>query len=173
MMFMKRFLTQGALALVGALIFSSCGNSSNRDTENATSVRVLQAVNQERAERGLGRVVADTGLQKIAVGHGGYLARNVYPSKRKPTGAVAHANFQGRARRARKEKYQVLSEVVMIGYAGDLSAVPQRTIKGWLNSPDHREAILNKDRKVMGIETRLPEDGRYFVVGLLSNGQRK
>ncbi len=135
------------------------------------SSRVLQAVNQERVKRGLGTVVPDAGLRRLAIGHGNFLMRNVHPSKRKPTREMAHANFKQRASQATKEKYQVLSEVVMVGYAGDLSAVPQRTITGWLNSPAHRKAILNKDRKIMGVETRLPADGRYFVVGLLSNGR--
>ena len=61
----------------------------------------------------------------------------------------------------------------MIGYAGDFSAAAARTIKGWLNSPSHRGAILHPDRRVMGAETNLPVDGRYFVVGLLSNGRRR
>jgi uncharacterized protein YkwD len=52
-----------------------------------------------------------------------------------------------------------------------LSAVAERTIKGWLNSTNHRRAILHPDRRVMGVETRLPADGRYFVVGILSNGR--
>ena len=151
------------------VIFSSCGAPSSQSRENAMSSRVLQAVNRERVQRGLGTVKADAGLRRLAAGHGEYLVRNVHPAKRKPTKEMAHANFQERAAQATKEKYQVLSEVVMVGYAGDLSAVAERTILGWLNSPSHRRAILNGDRKIMGVVTRLPADGRYFVVGLLSN----
>ena len=170
-MTLRTFLTQGALALSALTFFTSCGQSSSRAAENAASAGVLQAVNRERVSRGLSKVTFDQGLKTLAADHSSFLVRNVYPQNQKPTREVAHANFKSRAERAEKKKYQVLSEVVMIGYAGDLSAVPERTLQGWLNSPNHRRAILNPRRRVMGIETRLPSDQRYFVVGLLSDGQ--
>jgi uncharacterized protein YkwD len=166
---MKRSFFNGGLVLLAAFLFSSCGGSSSQSQENAMSSRVLQAVNHERVQRGMSAVQPDAGLRRLAAGHGNYLVRNVHPAKRKPTKEMAHANFQERAAQATKEKYRVLSEVVMVGYAGDLSAVAERTIEGWLNSPSHRRAILHPDRKIMGVATRLPADGRYFVVGLLSN----
>jgi len=166
----KFFSIHAVGALLVVLLFPSCGLSV-RQTEVATSDRVLTLVNLERAKRGLPKVVPEPGLREIAGEHGDFLAANVFPQRKKPTRGAAHAGFQERAKRAREERYYVLSEVVMVGYAGDLNAVAERTIAGWLRSPDHREAILNKDRGIMGIETRLPADGRYFVVGLLSNGK--
>ncbi len=170
---MKSPVTNGLLFLVIAFLLSSCAGVSVRATEITTSAKVMRFVNQERAKRGLGRVVPDEGLRTLAQGHSGFLVGNVYPQQGKPTRSAAHGGFQDRAKKAREAKYVVLSEVVMIGYRGNLSAVAERTIQGWLNSPGHRRAILNKDRHIMGIETRLPGDGRYFVVGLLSNGKTK
>lgn len=170
---MKSLFMQSLLFLAVAIFLSSCGGTSIRTTENATSARVMNLVNQERAKMGLGRVVLEGGLRQMAAGHAGFLERNVSPLSGRPSKSMAHYGFQERAKMARERNYLVLSEVVMIGYAGDLSAVAERTIQGWLSSPSHRKAILNPDRRIMGIETRLPADGRYFVVGLLSNGKFK
>lgn len=148
------------------LFLVSCGGvSSNRSAENFTSQQVLRGVNQERAKRGLQPLVPDGQLGLLAGQHASYLARNVDPTRGRPRPSAAHAGFKQRSRRAEKQGYRVVSEVVMIGYAGDLSAVAGRTIKGWLSSASHRAAILHPDRRVMGVETRLPADGRYFVVG--------
>lgn len=133
------------------------------------SRQVLKGVNQERARRGLRPVASDGSLRMLASQHASFLVHNVDPTRGKPRSSTAHAGFKLRSRNAAKQGYQVVSEVVMIGYAGDLSAVAERTIKGWLNSTNHRRAILHPDRRVMGVETRLPADGRYFVVGILSN----
>ena len=171
-MTIKTLLLQGLLVFGAFSLFSSCGQSSGA-SENATSVRVLEAVNRERVSRGLGEVRFDGGLKKIAGEHASFLAKNVYPQNKKPTREMAHANFKERGVKAKRKKYHSLSEVVMIGYAGDLDAVAERTITGWMNSPGHRKSILDPSRRVMGVETRLPSDQRYFVVGLLSDGQVK
>lgn len=170
---MNGVFIKAILVVIMAFQLISCGGASPRAGEKTTSAQILRAVNSERGKRGLRPLVGDEGLRRIAESHAEFLLREVHPAKRRPTREIAHAQFEKRSQRAIKEGYQVLSEVVMIGYAGDLSAVPQRTIRGWLNSPAHRRAILQGDRKVMGIETRLPADGRYFVVGLLSNGKEK
>ena len=168
---MRCVLVQVGFALVVGMGLVSCAGPQVSVEEEVMSAEVLRAVNHERVKRGLGRVAADRRLQQLASPHGGFLVRHVYPNRGRPSREVAHAHFKKRSAQARRQNYRVLSEVVMVGYAGDLSAVPERTIKGWLTSPSHRRAILNKDRKVMGVETRLPGDGRYFVVGLLSNGR--
>ena len=163
------------MVLMAAVFLSSCGGvsnrSSNRAAENATSVQVLRAVNREREQRGLGQLVPDAGLRELAGQHASYLTRAVDPTRGKPTSAMAHANFRSRAKKGEAAGYRVVSEVVMIGSEGDLSAVARRTVTGWLSSPSHRAAMLHKDRRVMGVGTRLPVDRRYFVVGILSNGR--
>lgn len=168
-----KFLPINLLLLLAAFVLSSCSSISysNRGAENAASVEVLRAVNRERAQRGLVQLRPDAGLKALAGTHTSYLRSTVDPRRGKPTNAMAHANFGSRAKKGEAAGYRVVSEVVMIGYAGDLSAVAQRTVKGWLSSPGHRAAILNPDRRVMGVETSLPADQRYFVVGILSNGR--
>ena len=169
---MQRAVIRLLLVIVASGLFASCGGAPlNREAEGTASQQVLKGVNQERVKRGLAPVASDGQLSSLAGQHASFLERNVDPTRGKPRASSAHAGFKQRSRNAEKLGYQVVSEVVMIGYAGDLSAVATRTIKGWLNSKSHRGAILNPDRRVMGVETRLPADGRYYVVGILSNGR--
>jgi len=146
---------------------------SHRRSNAATSARVLKLVNGERAKRGLAPVRSDDGLRLMAEDHAIDLAATVDPTRGKPSRQTAHRGFDRRAREATRKGYLVLAEVVMIGYAGDLNAVARRTVRGWLGSWSHRTAILDGDRRIMGISTRIMADGRYFVVGLLSNGRSR
>lgn len=178
---MKGLLTQKGkpawlVVLVLPLVLASCGTGNlpvEADPLASRSVdeRVLALVNRERSRRGLEKVRLDPGLQQMAARHALALARRVDPSKKRPSHATAHQGFDARARQARTDGYLVLSEVVMVGYGGDLGAVPERTVQGWLGSTEHRNALLQRDRRLMGIASRIVQDGRYFVVGLLSNGQ--
>lgn len=159
------------IVLVGSFFVSCSGVSSGRNTEYSTSLEVLRQVNRERSRRGLQTVRPDPTLSWVAGEHASGLVRSVDPTRGRPSHSAAHAGFRQRSKKAEAQGYRVVSEVVMIGYAGDLSAVAARTIRGWLQSSSHRGAILHPDRRVMGVETRLPADGRYFVVGILSNGR--
>jgi len=110
-------------------------------------------------------------LRMLASQQTSFLVHNFDPTRGKQRASKALAGFKLRSRNAAKHGYQIVSEVVMIDYAGDFSALAERTNKGWLNSTNYRIAILHPDRRVMGVETRLPADGRCFVVGILLNGR--
>ena len=177
---MKRIQMKGlrlGWILMGALFLSSCGGfsgslmtrSANRQRNQTTEEGIFMLVNRERSRRGLQEVRFDAGLQELAARHARVLASSIDPTRGKPSHREAHQGFDARSRRARALGYLVLAEVVMIGYAGDLNAVPERSLRGWLGSPGHRSAILHKDRRLMGVASRILPDGRYFVVGLLSN----
>jgi len=107
----------------------------------------------------------------MANDHAGQLARSVDPTTGKPSQRIAHQGFKERAALARSLGYLVLSEVVMVGYSGDLGEVAGRSVRGWLASANHRPAILHPDRRLIGVATRILTDGRYFTVGLLSNAR--
>jgi uncharacterized protein YkwD len=166
--------TNRFLLFLPLLFLVSCGGlttKSDRRYDQATSDKVIRRVNQERADRGLPLLTRNPGLAQMASQHAARLAGSVDPTIRKPTRAMAHQGFKDRAARARSEGYLVLSEVVMVGYAGNLAAVADRSVKGWLSSSLHRAAILHPDRRLIGVASRILEDGRYFTVGLLSNGR--
>lgn len=150
---------------------ASLTTSSDRRVDQATSRQVIQRLNRERGDRGLGPLVFDAGLTRMADEHARRLARSVDPTTGKPSQRVAHQGFKERAALARSLGYLVLSEVVMVGYAGNLQAVAERSVRGWLSSASHRPAILHPDRRLIGVATRILADGRYFTVGLLSNAR--
>lgn len=160
-----------ALLLFANGACTSSFDNSDAALNRATSRKVIRFVNQERARRNLPVLATDRRLAELAEAHVGFLVRSVDPTRGKPSARTAHHGFKPRAARAESAGYRILSEVVMIGYAGDLQAVAERTLQGWLTSPSHREAILHPDRRVIGVTTRVLPDHRYFVVGLLSDGR--
>jgi uncharacterized protein YkwD len=164
--------TMVLIALVLPCALSSCGSAEFSGVfRRSDEDRLLALVNRERSRRGLEKLRADKGLRSMADEHAGVLVKRVDPTRGRPSFQAAHQGFNNRAKQAREQGYLVLSEVIMIGYAGDFQAVPERTLKGWLGSSEHRSAILHEDRRLMGIASRVLPDQRYFVVGLLSNGR--
>lgn len=173
---MKRWFLKILCGAVLSVLVPSCGGGllttvSNRQRDQATSARVIYLVNQERAKRGLQQVRSEEGLRRMAEQHVLDLAASVDPTRGKPSSAMAHKGFKERSDVALAQGYRVISEVVMIGYAGNLNAVAERTLRGWVRSSSHRAAILQGDRRIIGVSTRILKDGRYFVTGLMSNGR--
>lgn len=94
---------------------------------------VLEKVNEVRAERGLLPLTADSELQEIALQRAAEIA--VYFSHTRPNG-MSCISVSGK----------IAGENIAIGYP-----TPDTVMTGWMNSVEHREAILRGDYNSIGI----------------------
>lgn len=117
---------------------SSSGGSTGSMT--TLSAQVFQLVNEERAEAGCPPVRADDRLTAAAQLHSEDMDRNNY---------MSHTSLDGRspADRARAQGYTA--------WSGENVAKGQRTaeevMRDWMNSPGHRQNILNCNNRALGV----------------------
>ncbi len=124
--------------------------------ENADiEMRVLNAINAERRARRLRPLTLSAQLTQAARWH----TRDMAAS-----GRLDHTSSNGADLGARLKSvcyaWRTAGENIAAGYGGDVS----RVIKGWMNSPGHRAAILNRDYTEAGIgySVNLSSTFQYF-----------
>lgn len=118
------------------------------DPLTALAVEATALTNQERRAAGCGEVVDNTQLAAAATGHSRDMADNGY---------FDHSSLDGRnfVDRAAAAGYDhAMSENIAKGYP-DAASV----IDGWMNSPGHRDNLLNCDAKAVGIGVARSADG--------------
>lgn len=119
---------------------SDPGADEALDEMAAFAVEVVALTNQERLAAGCGEVVNNPQLAAAAVGHSRDMADNGY---------FDHSSQDGRSfvDRAVAAGYDhAMSENIAKGYPDAASVV-----KGWMDSPGHRDNLLNCDAKAVGI----------------------
>ena len=129
---------------------------------------IVDAINTERSLRGIGTMVWDPGLQKIARSHSKDMATKNY---------FSHINKAGQDYRARaidagyycpNPRWRGVAENLYFGTVGHQK--PQDPVENWLNSPGHRRAMLDPtfSRTAIGIhEGKLNGYGRGQFTTLL------
>lgn len=119
---------------------SSGGGGGSAGAMNTLSAQVFTLVNEERATAGCPPVHADDRLTAAAQLHSEDMDRNNY---------MSHTSLDGRspADRARAQGYHA--------WSGENVAKGQRTaeqvMRDWMNSPGHRQNILNCDNRALGV----------------------
>jgi len=106
----------------------------------ATEDRVTVLVNRERARAGCGAVRTNAQLRRAARGHSLDMAEHDY---------FSHTSLDGRSPwdRARAAGYeQAIGENIAKGQPS-----PESVMDAWMNSPGHRNNILNCDAKAIGV----------------------
>jgi uncharacterized protein YkwD len=141
---MNRKLT--AIAISAVLGWGVATSQANADPSYESQVVTL--TNQQRAAHGCGALAENAALDRAARGHSGEMAAS---------NTMSHygSNGSNAADRMKQAGYPVKQWAENVAYG---QASPQEVVNAWMNSPGHRDNILN---------CRLAEIGVGYVV----NGQ--
>lgn len=122
--------------------------------------RVRDGVNEVRVARHLGGLETSRELARVARAHAEDMARQGY---------LSHVNREGknpleRTRSAGIEGFRLLAENIgATNITGDRNA---EVIRGWMNSPIHRENVLNPAFNTTGVGLAESPAGTTIVVQL-------
>lgn len=150
----------------------------------ALEARVHELVNQERLRRGLSAVTWNEDIRPIARGHSAHMGRRHYFSHNAPNGR----DFNDRYRRARfscqvpagRNRYLLGGENLFLGHVvrtwtaysdgrrvvtsrHNLESLAQAAVTGWMNSPAHRDNLLNRHWRTEAIGIEITADGRVYA----------
>lgn len=101
---------------------------------------LLQLTNEERRKVGLSTLQLSPQLQQAAQGHAEDMARNSFFSHTGANGSTLATRV-----RAAEYLYSFVGENIAAG-----RATPAQTIQQWMNSPGHRENMLNRNFTQVG-----------------------
>ncbi|GAA0630536.1 CAP domain-containing protein [Streptomyces thermocarboxydovorans] len=120
---------------------SSPSTSKPSATATGDVARVVELVNAERAKAGCSAVTVNSKLTKAAQDHSEDMAA---------TGNMSHTGSDGSTPDQRITRagysWSAYGENVAYGYS-----TPEQVMEGWMNSPGHRENILNCNFKEIGV----------------------
>jgi uncharacterized YkwD family protein len=113
--------------------------------------QVVDLTNQERQKNGLGPVSADTELQNAAQMKSEDMSQNNYFSHTSPTYGSPFQMLKDLG-----IEYKVAAENIAAGQRS-----PEEVVSSWMNSPGHRQNILNKDITHIGVG--YAQSGSYWT----------
>jgi uncharacterized protein YkwD len=117
-------------------------------------------INRRREENGLGRLVFSEALHHLARDYSRRMAEEGFFSHTDPEGCTA------RERLARAQiKFTVLAEN-LLNIRGYIDPIPP-AIEQWMQSPDHKANLLERDVEFSAIGVWVRPDGTYFFTQLL------
>ena len=122
---------------------------------------ILLRTNEYRAEKGLGNVVRDEELDRLALIHSRNMATGKVP--------FSHNGFEERAeayRKAGKMFVSAFSENVAVGARNGVEVM-----QGWIESPGHRKNIEGSYNR-MGIAVVRDKDGALYFTQLFAYGEQ-
>jgi uncharacterized protein YkwD len=155
----------GALIVVAAVSAAAApaGSGDRAISSNATLERsIVSEINALRASRGLPRLVISRGLALAARGHSRDMAL---------TGYFSHTSRDGRAFDERVRRYYG-SKGYRSWRAGEnlLWASPEidgdRAVQMWLDSPAHRQILLSRSWREIGLSAVHTAAGRRVYEGM-------
>ena len=151
-------------------------DSSDELDRTAVERAVHEAVNEERAERGLDELAFDTELRDIARDHSQDMAERGYFAHVDPDGNDVTDRYEAAGYECSVDGYTGGENIAQTWYdtpvrtdGGD--AVQYETerelaegiVTQWMNSPDHRENLLAPYWEKEGIGVYVTDDDRVFV----------
>ena len=130
------------LAAVGGGILSRSLLRTGASRSSATAARVLVLFNKQRAARGLGALKTDAKLTRAAQSHSDDMLRRGY---------FAHDGPQGTwdVRLRRYVRRRVVAEI--LSYGAGRYATPSGMVNAWMQSPTHRDVILTRALRLVGL----------------------
>jgi uncharacterized protein YkwD len=153
----QRFAATSLLALTAAVAGPSvagaatCSGADSSPAElgqSATVQTTLCLLNNERASRGLSKLRADSKLGRAADGHADDMVAKQYFDHDSKSGA----SFTTRIKRTgwtRSRRSWTVGE--NIGWGSGSYATPAAMVQGWMKSSGHRENILARQFRMIGI----------------------
>lgn len=142
--------------------FSFAASAGGAQDAPAIVEELLTLSNEARSEEGIPPLTAHEGLARAAAGHADELARrgtlthvSEDPDRRTPAARVARAGVA---------LVEIAENVATI----EGPDVAERTVGGWLESPGHRENLLNEAYTHVGHAVSVAEDGTSRIVQVLA-----
>ncbi|NEB92759.1 CAP domain-containing protein [Streptomyces bauhiniae] len=120
-------------------------------TASGDVARIVELVNAERAKAGCSPVALNSTLTKAAQDHSADMAAHNTMSHTGSDGSDPGSRIT-----AAGYRWSAYGENVAYGYA-----TPEQVMDGWMNSPGHRENILNCSYKEIGVG--LAQPGSYWT----------
>jgi uncharacterized protein YkwD len=127
---------------------AGCNYSGNAGFEN----QVVNLINQKRADQGLPALTQNASLRSAARGHSQDMACNDHFSHTGFTGSTLPSRLS-----AAGYSYSLAAE--NIGASSQANFSPGAVVNMWMNSSGHRQNILNKSFKHIGVGFRYVEGG--------------
>jgi uncharacterized protein YkwD len=128
-------------------------NLSEQPEEKQIASKIHELVNQERQKNGLEQLSYDDGLASIAKGHSQDMAENNYFSHRSSDGSSAGDRILQDDDCLRSDGSYYYGENIWSkkGNLGSSSDIARSAFDSWMDSPGHRQNILNNDFAIEGI----------------------
>ena len=145
-----------AVALLGIAVLAGCDPAPPPAHPTGTpppgvAAQILDLTNRARAAGGLGALAWNFQLADLATAHSQWMAGS---------GQFVHTDLAATLRGPGYEAYRCLGENILQGPSG-LTA--QQLFDYWMNSPAHRENILNPNFDSIGFGTATSPDGRLWA----------
>jgi len=151
--------------ILGLLLTAGCGAAGdprgldilhsvfggNPDLESMAQ-RVLELTNEERAKNNLHPLTWNATLAQAGADHCQDMIDKNYFEHVSPTGTTP-----GDRATAAGYHWMLVGENIAAGYKS-----PESVVEGWMNSPDHKENILRKEFKELGVGIRVGPNRRYY-----------
>jgi len=125
---------------------------------SAPEADIMAQVNAERARRGLKALTFSPRLAVIARGHSYDMAIRHYRGHNSPEGSTPADRVRGIDVEAK-----LVAENIYVDDYHKLDSLGARTLKGWLDSPEHRANLLSPDFVETGIGIARSNDGLTYV----------
>jgi uncharacterized protein YkwD len=148
----------------------------------ALEQRIHVLINQQRAKHGLSSLDWNPALNKIARLHSKDMATKRYFQHNSPEGhdlayrysqqgfvceiAVGAMYYTGGENIFQTNLYssvEYINEIPTIYHWNDIETMAQTTVKGWMNSPSHRETILEPSWRTEGIGIGISNDNKVYI----------
>ncbi|MFF9391786.1 CAP domain-containing protein [Streptomyces griseoluteus] len=130
---------------------ASPGSPQPAATASGDVARIVELVNAERAKAGCSPVALNSTLTKAAQNHSADMAAHNTMSHTGSDGSDPGSRIT-----AAGYQWSAYGENVAYGYS-----TPEQVMTGWMNSPGHRENILNCSFKEIGVG--LAQPGSYWT----------
>lgn len=119
---------------------------------------IIKQVNDERARRGLKPLKFSPRLAVVARGHSYDMAIRHYRGHNSPEGSTPTDRVRGVG-----VECKAVGENIYVDDYHQLESLGERTLKGWLASPEHRTNLLSPDFQETGIGIARSNDGLTYV----------
>jgi len=119
---------------------------------------IIRQVNAERERRGIKPLKFSPRLAVVARGHSYDMAIRHYHDRNSPEGSTPADRVRGVGVDAK-----AVGENIYVDEVRKFDAIGERTLKGWLDSPEHRANMLSADFVETGVGIARSSDGSTYV----------
>jgi len=125
---------------------------------SAQEAEILRLVNDERKRAGAPALKSSQRLVLASRGHSYDMALRNYLGHDGPAGDTTAERMRGVG-----VESTVLGEKIYLDRDTDHAKLAERTVKGWLDSPEHRAHMLSRDFALTGVGVARAADGTAYV----------